>query len=160
MPAVCPVDRPEVTAPPPEHHLACALAARSRSDEALVVLADPEGGGEIGRYVLGHRLPPIDGGALLDLVLPSEATVCDLARIHEPSLRRLARYWQTDRLLVAPCSFGHSLVALAVVPLGLGVSARRLERDARPVCERFAASVTGNRLIVNAGSFPWDHARR
>jgi hypothetical protein len=150
MPAVCPVAFPEPASPVPERQLALELAGRSRADGAVVVLADPQGGGEVGRCVLGHRVPTVDGDALLDLVLPSEATVCDVARIHEPSLRRLALHWKADRLLVAPCSFGNTLVALAIVPLGVGISARRIERDARGLCECFAAAVVGTRLLANA----------
>jgi hypothetical protein len=154
LPAVCPAAPSPSAAPPLEHQLAAALATRSAADGVLVVLVDPENGGETGRIVIGRRLPVIDGDALLDLVLPSEATVCDIARIHEPSLRRLARHWKADRLLVAPCTFGHTLVALAVVPVGLGVSSRRLERSARALCERFAAAVTGSRLLAGATDSP------
>jgi hypothetical protein len=154
MPAVCPVAAPEPTSAALQHELALELALRSRAAGALIVLADPLGGGEIGRCVVGPCLPAVDGNALLDLVLPSEATVCDVGRIHEPSLRRLARHWNADRLLVAPCSFGTTLVALAIVPLGPGLSARRIERDARGVCERFAAAVIGTRLLAHAATVP------
>jgi hypothetical protein len=146
-------------APPPDRvgrraaaALACELAGRTGHLGALILLAHPDDGSEIGRHVVGVPLPPVDGDALLGLVLPSEATVCDAGRIREMSLRRLARHWHADRLLVAPCTFGNLLVALAVVPIGLGVRGRLVEREARVITERFAAAVIGTRLFVNAAA--------
>ncbi len=133
----------------PARHLARELVALGGRRQAVVVLADLTDGTELDRYIAGPRPHNIDGDALLALVLPSEPTVCDASRLHEPSLRVLARRWRADRLLVAPCTFGHTLVALAVVSLAAETDSGLVVRAARPLCERFAVAVIGTRLFAN-----------
>jgi hypothetical protein len=128
-------------------HLARQLAMLTGTRRVLVVLAHPTGGTELDRF--GPDASSIDGDAVLTLVLPTEATVCDAARIHEPSLRRLAEHWGAERVLVAPCTFGHELVAVAIAPVAAGVAALPVEREARRLTERFAAGVVGTRLFAN-----------
>ena len=108
-----------------------------------MLLADLTDGTELDRYVDGPRPGPIDGDALLALVLPTEPTVCDTARLHEPSLRLLARRWRTDRLLVA----------LAIVAIAPDADTHVVVRAARPLCERFAVAVVGTRLFANSRDF-------
>jgi hypothetical protein len=116
----------------------------------LVVLADPRDGSELDRYSFGAVPAAADGDALLALVLPLEATVCDVSRLHEPSLRRLADHWGQERMLIAPCTFGSDLVALALAPVADDVPAPVVEREARRLSERFAAAVVGTRLFAAA----------
>src|SRR5262249_36960985 len=130
-------------------HLARRIAMLTGLRRVLVVLADPCLGTELGRYEFGAPVPGIDTNALLELVLPTDACVCDVARLHEPALRRLADHWAADRILVAPCTFGHELVALAVAPVGATPTAA-VEREVRRLTERFAASVIGTRLFSRA----------
>jgi hypothetical protein len=137
----------------PARHLARELGALTGRKRAVVLLADLTDGTELVRHVEGPRLGSIDGDALLALVLPSEPMVCDAARLHEPSLRLLARRWRADRLLVAPCTFGHTLVGLAVVALPPDADTPVVVRAARPLCERFAVAVIGTRLFANAARY-------
>jgi len=134
----------------PAGHLARELSAVTGRRRAVVLLADLTNGAELDRHVEGPALRGIDGDALLALVLPSRPTVCDAARLHEPSLRRLAEQWHSSRLLVAPCTFGHLLVGLAVVALATSTDAPLVERAARPLADRFATGVVGTRLLANA----------
>jgi hypothetical protein len=129
-------------------HLACQIAMLTGHRRVLVVLADPQDGTELDRYSFGAAFAGADGDALLSLVLPTDAAVCDVARLHEPSLRRLADHWAAERLLVAPCTFGNELVALAVAPVAGDVPTLIVEREARRLAERFAASVIGTRLFA------------
>lgn len=131
-------------------HLARQLALLTGVRRVLVVLADPRDGSELDRYSFGAVLADADGDALLSLVLPSEAAVCSVRRLHEPSLRRLAEHWGRDRMLIAPCTFGTELVALALAPVGDDVPAPIVEREARRLTERFAAAVVGSRLFARA----------
>src|SRR5215211_49406 len=131
----------------PAAHLARELSTLTGRRRAVVLLADPADGAELDRHVDGPPPGPIDGDAVLGLVLPSRPAVCDTARLHEPSLRRLADDWHTERLLVAPCTFGHWLVAVAVVAVEPGADALLIEHGARPLVERFAAAVIGTRLF-------------
>ena len=137
----------------PARQLGRELATLTGRKRAVVLLADLTDGTELDRYSGGPRPGPIDGDALLALVLPTEPTVCDTARLHEPSLRLLARRWRTDRLLVAPCTFGHLLVALAIVAIAPDADAHVVVRAARPLCERFAVAVVGTRLFANSRDF-------
>ena len=134
----------------PARQLARQLGAVTGRRRAVVLMADPSTGGELARHVDGPPPGPIDGDAVLALVLPSQPTVCDTARLHEPALRRLAHHWRTDRLLVAPCTFGHNLVAVAVVAVPRDAEPLLIERAARPLAERFAAAVVGTRLFTAA----------
>ncbi|HKA04726.1 MAG TPA: hypothetical protein VKD67_10360 [Acidimicrobiales bacterium] len=131
-------------------HLARQLALLTGVRRVLVVLADPRNGSELDRYSLGAVLANADGDALLSLVLPAEAAVCAVNRLHEPSLRRLAERWGRERMLIAPCTFGNELVALALAPVGEDVPAAIVEREAGRLTERFAASVVGSRLFARA----------
>jgi len=131
-------------------HLARQLSLLTGVRRALVVLADPRDGTELDRYSFGAVLADADGDALLSLVLPTEPSVCAAHRLHEPSLRRLGEHWGHRRLLIAPCTFGASLVALAIVPVADDVPAPVVEREARRLTERFAASIVGTRLFAHA----------
>jgi hypothetical protein len=131
-------------------HLARQLSLVTGVRRVLVVLADPRDGTELDRYSFGAGLADADGDALLSLVLPTEPSVCDVHRLHEPSLRRLADHWGHQRMLIAPCTFGSGLVALALAPVGDDVPAPVVEREARRLTERFAASVVGTRLFAHA----------
>ena len=131
-------------------HLARRLSLLTGERRVLIVLADPRDGNELDRCSFGAALADADGDALLSLVLPMEATVCDVNRLHEPSLRRLADHWGLARMLIAPCTFGSDLVALALAPVADGVPARVVEREARRLSERFAAGVVGTRLFAAA----------
>jgi hypothetical protein len=133
----------------PAGHLARELSALTGRRRAIVLLADPSTGAELYRHVDGPPPGPIDGDALLALVLPSHPTVCDTSRLHEPSLRRLADHWRSGRLLIAPCTFGHALIGLAVVALAPGAESLPIERAARPLVDRFATAVTGTRLFTD-----------
>jgi hypothetical protein len=113
---------------------------------SLVVLAHPVWGGEWARASAGPA-PPADGDALLRLVLPTEPTVCDMARVHDGGLRHLASMWDTRRLLVVPCVFGNDLVAVAVAPVPGHSDGRGLAAAARCQAERFAARLTAHRLF-------------
>jgi hypothetical protein len=137
----------------PARQLGRELVTLTGRNRAVVVLADLTDGTELDRYVDGPRPGPIDGDALLALVLPTEPTVCDTARLHEPSLRLLAHRWRADRLLVAPCTFGHLLVALAIVAISPDADTHVVVRAARPLCERFAVAVIGTRLFANVRDF-------
>jgi hypothetical protein len=134
----------------PARQLARGLVALTAQRRAIVVLADLTTGTELDRHVAGPAPGPLDGDALLALVLPTEPTVCQASRLHEPSLRLLAQRWRADRLLIAPCTFGHTLVALAVVALAHDADSHVVVRAARPLCERFAVAVIGTRLFANA----------
>jgi hypothetical protein len=131
-------------------HLARQLAVLTGVRRVLVVLADPRDGSELDRYSFGAVLAQADGDALLSLVLPTEPLVCEVHRLHEPSLRRLADHWGRGRMLIAPCTFGTDLVALAVAPVADDVPAPIVEREARRLTERFAAGVIGSRLFAPA----------
>ncbi len=131
-------------------HLARQLALLTGVRRVLVVLADPRDGSELDRYSFGAVLARADGDALLSLVLPTEPSVCEVHRLHEPSLRRLADHWGRRRMLIAPCTFGTELVALALAPVGDDVPAPIVEREARRLTERFAAGVIGSRLFARA----------
>jgi hypothetical protein len=131
-------------------HLARQLSLLTGGRRVLVVLADPRDGTELDRYSFGAVLADADGDALLSLVLPTEACVCDATRLHEPSLRRLAEQWGRRRMLIAPCTFGCDLVALALAPVDEDVPAPVVEREARRLSERFAASLVGRRLFAQA----------
>src|SRR4051812_11670787 len=130
-------------------HLARELTALTHRRCALVVLADPTTGAELDRHVVGPPPAAVDGSAVLRLVLPSRPVVCDAARLHEASLRRLLQHWRAERLLVAPCTFGHDLVAVAVVAVAPGADALLVERTARPLADRFATAVIGTRLLTS-----------
>jgi len=131
-------------------HLARQLSLLTGGRGVLVLLADPCDGRELDRCSFGAVLADADGDALLSLVLPKEATVCDVNRLHEPSLRRLTQRWGVDRMLIAPCTFGSELVALALAPVAGDVPATVVEREARRLSERFAAGVVGTRLFARA----------
>jgi hypothetical protein len=131
-------------------HLARRLALLTGERRVLIVLADPRDGSELDRYSYGAVLAAADGDALLSLVVPMEATVCEVNRLHEPSLRRLAEHWGQARMLIAPCTFGSGLVALALAPVADDVPAPMVEREARRLSERFAAGVVGTRLFATA----------
>ena len=131
-------------------HLARQLSLLTGVRRVLILLADPRNGSELDRYSFGAVLAGADGDALLSLVLPTEATVCDVNRLHEPSLRRLAECWGVDRMLIAPCTFGSDLVALALAQVTADVPAAVVEREARRLSERFAAGVVGTRLFACA----------
>ncbi len=133
----------------PAGHLARELTAVTGRRRAIVLLADPSTGLELDRHVEGPPLGLIDGDAVLALVLPSHATVCDTARLHEPALRRLAVQWRTDRLLVAPCTFGHALIGVAIAAVAPAAETPLVERAARPLVDRFAAAVVGTRLFTS-----------
>jgi hypothetical protein len=120
----------------------------TRRHRAVVLLADPSTGLELARHVEGPPLGLVDGDAVLDLVLPSHATVCDATRLHETALRRLATQWRTERLLVAPCTFGHTLVGVALAAVAPAAQSPLVERAARPLVDRFAAAVIGTRLFT------------
>jgi hypothetical protein len=141
--------RPDTIGRTAARHLARQLAMLTGSRRALVVLADPRDGTELERHPSGAAVPDTDGNALLSLVFASDAAVCEVSRLHEASLRRLAHHWAADHLLVVPCTFGHDLVAVAVAPVGPNVPAAPIVREARHLAERFAASVIGTRLFVN-----------
>jgi hypothetical protein len=127
-------------------HLARQIAALTDAGPVLVVLADPRDGTELDRYELHAPMPDVDGEALLRLVLPTDATVCPVGRLHEPSLRRLAHRWHVDHVLVAPCTFGHELVAVAVAPVA-GKVTSSVEREVARLTERFAAALVARRLF-------------
>jgi hypothetical protein len=131
-------------------HLARQLSLLTGGRRVLIVLADPRDNSELDRCSLGAVLADADGDALLSLVLPTEATVCDVSRLHEPSLRRLADHWNQERMLIAPCTFGADLLALALAPVADDVPAPVVEREARRLSERFAAGVVGTRLFAAA----------
>jgi hypothetical protein len=133
----------------PAGHLARELAALTGRRRAVVLLADPTNGTELDRHVLGPLAGPFDGDAVLGLVLPSQPTVCDASRLHEPSLRRLVHHWRSERLLIAPCTFGHALVGLAIVAVAPTAEQLPIERSARALVDRFAAGVIGTRLFSN-----------
>jgi hypothetical protein len=144
-----PITHPDRIGRRPAGHLARELSALTGRRRAVVLLAHPSTGVELDRHVDGPPPGPVDGDALLALVLPSHPMVCDTARLHEPSLRRLAEHWRTERLLIAPCTFGHALVGLAIVALAPGAEALPIERAALPLVDRFAAGVIGTRLFTN-----------
>jgi len=150
MPATRTSASPDRVGHRPARQLARQLGTVPGRRRAIVLMADPSTGGERARHVDGPPPGPIDGDAVLALVLPSQPTVCDTARLHEPALRRLAHHWRTDRLLVAPCTFGHNLVAVAVVAVPHDAEPLLIERAARPLAERFAAAVIGTRLFTAA----------
>ena len=152
MPATRTSASPDRVGRRPARQLARQLGALTGRRRAVVLLADPSTGGELARHVEGPPPGAIDGDAVLALVLPSQPTVCDAARLHEPALRRLAHDWRADRLLVAPCTFGHNLVAVAVVAVPRHAEPLPIERAARPIAERFAAAVIGTRLFSAATS--------
>jgi hypothetical protein len=133
-------------------HLASELAALTARRRAVVLLADPATGTELDRHVVGPPPGPIDGDALLALVLPSQATVCDAGRLHEPGLRCLAHQWRCTQLLIAPCTFGHALVGLAIVAVAPNAEPLPIERAARPLVDRFATAIVGTRLFTNAAA--------
>ena len=136
----------------PARHLARELVAVTGRRRAVVLLADPGTGTELDRHVVGPPPGSIDGDALLHLVLPSLATVCEVGRLHEPGLRRLANHWRCTQLLIAPCTFGHALVGLAIVAVAPGAEPLPIERAARPLVDRFATAIVGTRLFTNAAT--------
>jgi hypothetical protein len=124
--------------------LAHHLAALGRGDAALVVVLDPEHQVPIGRRVIGPALPE-DADGIAGLVVPSTPSVVEVSRVHDPDLRDVAGRWQAHRLLLVPCTFGHDLLALAVVPLADGCQPDR--RAAAAYAERFGAAATRARLF-------------
>ena len=148
MPRTTITSNPDRIGRRPAGHLARELTAVTGRRRALVLLADPSTGGELDRHVDGPPPGPIDGDAVLALVLPSQPTVCDTARLHEPALRRLAAQWRTERLLIAPCTFGHALVGVAIVAVAPAAETPLVERAARPLVDRFATAVVGTRLFT------------
>jgi hypothetical protein len=113
----------------------CAVTGRA---QAAVVVVDPLAMAEQARMVVGGDIP-LPNGALVDLVLPTEPSVCAVDRTHDRSLRALADAWHADHLLLAPVTFGHDLLAVAVAPVtALTTSDRRRVAD---LAERAAAGM-------------------
>jgi hypothetical protein len=127
--------------------LALDVGALVGRPDVLVLLAHPTTRQELARVSTG-RVPPVDGSALLGLVLPTDPTVCDVLRLHEPNLRALARHWRAPRVLVAPCVLGTELVGLALAPADVAMARRPVEQAAIALVERFSARVVATRLVA------------
>ncbi len=116
------------------------LAATSGLGCSAVVLVDPVAAFE--RPVVTVGPPPglLDTADLVDLVVATEPVVVVASRTHAHGLRELAAAWGTERLLVAPCIFGHELLAIGIAPFAaadLGASTRAASVSA----ERTAAGL-------------------
>jgi hypothetical protein len=107
-----------------------------------VVVVDDERTGCVG---VGPAVHPEPG--LLDVVLPSTATVCPLHRLPAQVRAALDR-WAADAVVVVPAVFGNDLVAIGVAPVeaGLAVPLRQLDAEA----QRVAAGITLARLVESA----------
>lgn len=136
--------------PPLRHRLARELALELSGIAGLgcaaVMVANPITRAEAGRATVGP-CAPLPPGALLDLVLPTEPSVCSVKRTHDRVLRALAETWAVDEVLLAPCTFGHDLLAVAVAPLGDVPDRRAALRSAGEVAERTAAAMVYAMLL-------------
>jgi hypothetical protein len=106
---------------------------------AHVVVVDEDRTGSIH---VGPEVRPALG--LLDVVLPSAATICPLHRL--PSAVRLAlRAWAAEAVVVVPAVFGNDLVAVGVAPVDTDVPVplRQIDEEA----QRVAAGITLARLV-------------
>jgi hypothetical protein len=118
--------------------LALDLCSVTGQAQAAVVVVDPLAMVEQGRTVVGGEIP-LPEGALVDLVLPTEPTVCTVERTHDRGLRVLADAWHAERLVLAPVTFGHDLLAVAVAPVTVLSTADR--RRIADLAERAAAAM-------------------
>lgn len=134
---------PRATAPlgPATQHLAGRLAEflAGVAGAAHVVVVDEDRTGCIG---VGPPVEPATG--LLDVVLPSAATVCPVHRL--PATVRIAiGRWAAESIVLVPAVFGDELVAVGVAPVELDVPVplRQLDDEA----QRVAAAITLARLL-------------
>src|SRR3954454_7484994 len=122
--------------------LAVDLAAVLSAENVLVVLDGPER-----RQTITGRAVAADVDSLFGLVLASDPCVTDPRRAHHLGLRHVADVWESDRLLLAPCVFGHDVVAIVLASVTPDADPHALERAALPLVERFAAAVLRDRLL-------------
>jgi hypothetical protein len=122
--------------------LAVDLAAALSAENVLVVMDGPER-----RQTIAGRAVAADVDSLFGLVLASDPCVVDARRVHHVGLRHVADVWESDRLLLAPCVFGHEVVAIVLASVAAGAGAAALERAALPLVERFAAAVARDRVL-------------
>jgi hypothetical protein len=131
-------------APPLRHRVArdvaLELSGIAGGGCAAVVLANPLTHGEVGRATVGP-CAPMPAGALVDLVPPTEPSVCQANRTHDATLRGLAETWGRDRMLLVPCTFGNDLLAVGVAPLGEVTDLPAALRAAGDVAEKAAAAL-------------------
>jgi hypothetical protein len=140
------------TVPELARRLASHLAACTGYGRAIVVLFDSRNGGTQGVVAEGDD-PPAGLEALFKLVCASDPAVVCTGRVHDVALRSLARRWDTDALLVAPCLFGNDVVAMVALPLppGTTVASPSLVKAVRTLSDRFAAGVVRARLFAAVG---------
>ncbi|HWC68816.1 MAG TPA: hypothetical protein VG478_12170 [Acidimicrobiales bacterium] len=117
--------------------LADTLAGVAGASHVIVVDDARSGSVAVGPRVSSER-------SLLDVVLPSAATVCPLHRL-PASVRAALHPWAADAVVVVPAVFGNDLVAVGVAPVDADVPVplRRLDDEA----QRVAAGITLARLI-------------
>jgi hypothetical protein len=101
--------------------------------------------GRTGCVGVGPTVAPVPG--LLDVVLPSTATVCPLHRLPTP-VRAALGHWAADAVVVVPAVFGNDLVAIGVAPVETDVAVPLRQLDAE--AQRVAAGITLARLIESA----------
>jgi hypothetical protein len=122
--------------------LAVDLVAALAAENVLVVMDGPER-----RQTIAGRAVAADVDSLFDLILASDPCVVDARRAHHLGLRHVADVWESDRLLLAPCVFGHEVVAIVLASVDADADHRALERAALPFVERFAAAVARDRVL-------------
>jgi hypothetical protein len=133
---------PPATAPlgPATRHLATRLAdfLAGVAGAAHVVVVDE---GRTSCIDVGPPVEPATG--LLDVVLPSVATVCPVHRLPAPVRVAIDR-WAAESIVLVPAVFGNDLVAIGVAPVeqDLPVPLRQLDDEA----QRVAAGITLARL--------------
>lgn len=122
--------------------LAVDLAAVLSAENVLVVMDGPDR-----RQTIAGRAVAADVDSLFDLILASDPCVIDAHRAHHLGLRHVADVWESHRLLLAPCVFGHEVVAIVLASVHADADPHALERAALPLVERFAASVLRDRVL-------------
>jgi hypothetical protein len=119
------------------NRLADFLAGVAGASQVVVV-----DDGRTGSVGVGPDVRSVTG--LLDVVLPSTATVCPLHRL--PAVVRAALgSWAADAVVVVPAVFGNDLVAVGVAPVETDVAVPLRQLDAE--AQRVAAGITLARLI-------------
>jgi hypothetical protein len=126
--------------------LAVDVAAVLSAENVLVVMDGPER-----RQTIVGRAVAADVNSLFDLILASDPCVVDARRAHHVGLRHVADVWESDRLLLAPCLFGHEVVAIVLASVPADAEPHALERAALPLVERFGAAVARDRVLHLAG---------
>lgn len=114
---------------------------------ALVVLTDPLSGDPLGHLVAGPALPDVVDD-LTELAHGSDPVACDPTRCRGSALRATATRWGASRVGVVPCTFGHDLVAIGLLPLPPSSCGSQVLAAARRLSERFGAGVVGARLFA------------